>query len=235
MRAVIMAGGQGVRLRPLTNDRPKPMVHIIDKPVLQCIIELLREYEIREIAITLGYKKDIITDYFGDGSNFGVKLTYFIEETPLGTAGGVKAAEDFVTDDFLVLSGDSYTDIDLKEFVAFHKKSKAQITLASKYLDNTAGFGVLECDYKGQVTKFVEKPEGNSAGIVNMGLYAMQKQVLNLIPENTPFDFGRQLLPSLVGSLYTYQTDRYWSDIGTLPAYYLTNYHVATMGVSGQG
>ncbi|MDR1940138.1 MAG: nucleotidyltransferase family protein [Clostridiales bacterium] len=228
MKAIIMAGGLGTRLRPLTNELPKPMVPIIDKPIMLYIVDLLRSYGFTDIGVTLNYKPDSIISYFRDGSQFGVRLTYFIESSPLGTAGSVKNAADFLSEDFLVMSGDSFTNIDLDELRAFHFKKNALFTLACKYYENTSGFGVLQKERGGKITGFVEKPEGTAAGLVNTGIYMINKTVLRLIPDGY-YDFGKNLLPRLVGNgLYARETDGYWSDIGSLPSYYSANYFVAT-------
>ncbi|MDR2046974.1 MAG: nucleotidyltransferase family protein [Clostridiales bacterium] len=273
MKAIIMAGGLGSRLRPLTNEIPKPMVPIIDKPIMLYIIELLRAYDFNDIAVALNYKPDVIIDYFKDGSAFGVRLTYFIESSPLGTAGCVKNAADFLGDNFLAISGDSFTDIDLKAFSDFHFRKNASFSLACKRLENTLGFGVLETERDGRIVKFIEKPDGGASGLVNTGIYIINKSVMDLIPDGF-YDFGKDLLPKLAdggsrdfgklrrskfsggnfydlakngasksaggffnsvnasvikhdGRLYAYKTDCYWSDVGSLPAYYSTNYFVA--------
>jgi NDP-sugar pyrophosphorylase family protein len=227
MKAIIMAGGLGTRLRPLTNDIPKPMVPVIDKPLLRYIIELLRAYDFTDVAVALNYKPEIIVDYFKDGTAFGVNLKYFVESVPLGTAGCVKNAVDFLGDDFLVMSGDSFTDVDLSEFKDFHFRKNALFSLVCKQLGNTSGFGVLRLSRDGQISDFMEKPEGNASGLVNTGIYMMNKRVLELVPDGF-YDFGKNLLPRLVGNrLFAYKTQRYWSDIGSLPSYYATNRFVA--------
>ncbi|MDR3293523.1 MAG: nucleotidyltransferase family protein [Clostridiales bacterium] len=227
MKAIIMAGGFGTRLRPLTNEIPKPMIPIIDKPIMLYIVELLKNYGYTEIGATLSYKPEMIIDYFKDGSDFGVKMSYFVETTPLGTAGSIKNAADFLGDNFLVVSGDAFTDIDLNEFAAYHFSHNALFTLACKRLDDTAGFGVLT-EEGGAVTKFIEKPEVSRPGLVNTGIYMIDKRVLDLIPDGF-YDFGKALLPALVGNgLFAYKTDRDWSDIGSLTSYYSTNYFVAS-------
>ena len=228
MKAIIMAGGLGTRLRPLTNEIPKPMVPIIDRPVMSYIIELLKNHGFTDIAVTLNYKPKIITDYFEDGARLGVRLRYYIETTPLGTAGSVKNAADFLDDDFLIMSGDAFTDMDLSDFARYHFMKKAIFTLACKYCDDAKGFGVLESSPKGRVLRFVEKPEISVPGLINTGIYMVKRQVLDLIPDGF-CDFGRDILPSLAAAekLYAYKTDKYWSDIGSLPSYYSTNYFVA--------
>ena len=227
MKAIIMAGGKGTRLAPLTNDIPKPLVKIIDKPVIVHIIELLRRHGITEIGVTLGYKAEKIIEALGDGSNLGVNLTYFIEGTPLGTAGSVKNTEGFVSDDFLVISGDAYTDLDITRLISYHLEKKSPLTLVATPWENPVGLGVLETDFDGRITSFIEKPTGLTRALINCGIYMLNKSTLDLIPDG-PYDFGRELLPSMVKHIYAYVTYDYWSDIGTLPTYYMANYRVAT-------
>jgi len=229
MKAIIMAGGKGIRLRPLTNDIPKPMVKIIDKPVLQYMLELCRVHGITEIGLTLGYRSDSIIDYFGDGSHFGVKLTYFLENEPMGTAGSVKGALNFVSDDFIVLSGDAYTTIDLTKAIAFHKAKNSMFTLIATPHKNPVGLGVLETDHDGTLSAFIEKPAESRPSLINCGIYILNKSVLDMVPDG-PYDFGRQLIPRLIGKAYAFVTYDYWSDIGTLPSYYYTNYLISLGG-----
>jgi Nucleoside-diphosphate-sugar pyrophosphorylase involved in lipopolysaccharide biosynthesis/translation initiation factor 2B, gamma/epsilon subunits (eIF-2Bgamma/eIF-2Bepsilon) len=226
MKAIIMAGGKGSRLQPLTNDIPKPLVKIIDKPVMEHIINLLKRHGLTQIGVTLGFKADQIVDYFGDGSSLGVELTYFIEREPLGTAGSVKGAEKFLSDEFIVISGDCYTDADLSRAIAFHKIKNSKFTLIATPNSNPVGLGVLETDFDGKIIRFVEKPSVVKPALINCGIYIINKEVLSLIPDGF-YDFGRQLIPRLVGDIYAFVTYDYWSDIGTLPSYYYTNYLVA--------
>lgn len=226
MNAVIMSGGRGTRLYPLTKDMPKPMVRIIDKPVLEHIIMLLKRHGITEIAITLGYMAESIIAYFDDGSKWGVKLTYYVEDSPLGTAGSVKRTLNFVENDFLVISGDSYCDIDITKAIKFHKAKKSLFTLIAQPKENPVGLGVLEIDENNLVSEFIEKPDSAKTSLINTGIYLINKQVLSLIPEGF-YDFGRQLIPRLIGEVYAYVDYGYWSDIGTLQSYYATNLKVA--------
>jgi mannose-1-phosphate guanylyltransferase/phosphomannomutase len=226
MRAVIMAGGKGTRLRPLTNDIPKPMVKIIDKPVMEHIINLLRKHEITEIAVTLGHMSQCIIDYFGDGSKWDVKLTYFVEDTPLGTAGSVKGTQNFVSEDFLVISGDAFTDINLTDAIRYHFAKDSIFTLIAQPHPRPEGLGVLKTDFNNKIIEFVEKPKDLKPSLINTGIYIINKKILDLIPEGN-YDFGKQLLPSLSGRIYAYITYEYWSDIGTLSSYYYTNYILA--------
>lgn len=227
MQAIIMAGGAGSRLKPLTNSIPKPMVPIIDKPVLDLILNHLVKYDITDIAMTLGYKPEQIQERYKDGSNYGVNIEYFVEEEPLGTAGGVKNTASFIKGDFIVISGDAVTDIDIEEMYDFHKDKYAAITLACKRVDDVTGMGVVKVDERGKVVEFLEKPEHSEEKLVNTGIYIMDKTVLDLIPDGF-YDFGRNLLPSMKHGLYAYETENFWSDIGTLSSYYMTNHYVAT-------
>ena len=222
MKAIIMAGGVGSRLRPLTNNQPKPMVPIIDRPILYYIVNLLKANGITEIAMTLNYMPQKIINYFKDGSKFGVTIEYFIENEPLGTAGSIKNAEEFIDGTFVVISGDAFTNVSIKEAIDFHKRNNGIMTIVAKEVEDPNGFGVLKTDEKGRVTEFVEKPEMASGNLINTGIYVCDKKVLDYIPDGF-YDFGRELLPSLIGGLYAISTDKYWSDIGTLRSYYKTN------------
>jgi len=225
MKAVIMAGGFGTRLKPLTNELPKPMVLMINKPLLEYIVLQLKNNGFTDIAMTLGYKPEVIMDYFGNGKKFGVKIKYYIEETPLGTAGGIKAVSDFIDDDFLVISGDAFSDVDLKDFMERHKNNDAIGSLVLREMDDVTGFGVVKADAKGKIIEFLEKPEKPVEKLVNTGIYAFKKEVLDIIPDGF-YDFGRQLFPRLVGQIYGYTTKSYWNDVGTLKAYYTTNLYI---------
>ncbi|NLL55869.1 MAG: nucleotidyltransferase family protein [Clostridiales bacterium] len=226
MKAVIMSGGKGTRLYPLTKDMPKPMVKIIDKPILEHIILLLKKHNITEIAITLGYMAESIIAYFGDGSKWNVKISYYVEDSPLGTAGSVKRTVNFVGDDFLVISGDAYCNIDITRAIAFHRAKKSNFTLIAQPKENPVGLGVLEIDENNLVTAFVEKPDNAKTSLINTGIYIINKEILSLIPQGF-YDFGKQLIPRLIGEVYAYVDYGYWSDIGTLTSYYATNLKVA--------
>lgn len=226
MKAVIMAGGKGSRLMPLTKDIPKPMVKIIDKPVLEHTLLLLKMHGIREVAMTLGYKPQLIIDYFGAGDKWDMDITYFVEEEPLGTAGGVKRTHNFVGEDFLVMSGDAYTEIDLSKAISFHRAKESTFTLIAQPHQHPVGLGILEIDLDSRISAFIEKPEKVYPSLINTGIYVINKEVLSLIPHGF-YDFGRQLIPQLLGKVYAYVDYAYWSDIGTLSSYYRTNEKVA--------
>lgn len=226
MKAVILAGGKGTRLRPLTNDIPKPLVKIIDRPVILHILALLKEHGFTDVAVTVGYMADKIISEIGETPFPNLRVTYFKEDVPLGTAGSVKACADFLSDSFLIVSGDSYTNADLTEAVKFHEEKGSPFTVIGKELINPEGLGVIESDANGLITRFTEKPVTSGKKLVNTGMYVMNKKLLDLVPDGF-YDFGKDLLPKLAGSIYCYTTRAYWSDIGTLPSYYYTNYLVS--------
>ncbi len=227
MQAIILAGGKGTRLKPLTDDLPKPLVPIIDKPIIVHVIDVLKRSGITDIIITLGYMADKIISCLGDGSKYGVHLRYIIENTPLGTAGSVKQAVPLLDDDFVVISGDCYTDISIKDCIEYHKSRSSLFTLVSTWVDDPTGYGVLTKDGDGKVTAFVEKPPlKKGKALVNTGIYIVSRPIMALVPDGF-YDFGKDLIPKLIGNLYTYTTRAFWSDIGTLTSYYYTNYLLA--------
>lgn len=225
MQAIIMAGGVGSRLRPLTNTLPKPLVNIIDKPVMEYVIENLVAGGVKDIAVTVGYKAEMIMDYFGDGSKWGAKLCYFLEDVPLGTAGGVKNAKDFIIDDFIVMSADGLCNIDIKEFSNFHHSHTSKVSMAVRYMQDARGFGLVKADEEGIVTSFAEKPKFAISGLINMGIYAFNKEIMDIIP-NGKSDFSYDIFPKLLGDIRVFNPNCFWSDIGTLSEYYLTNHYV---------
>lgn len=227
MKAIIMAGGYGTRLRPLTNELPKPMVPIINKPIIAFIVNLLKKHGITDIAITLGYKPECIMNYFGDGSDYGVDISYYVEDVPLGTAGSVKNTGDFITDEVVIISGDAFTDIDLTKLIDYHHIKGGLLTMAVKYIDEVSSFGVVRAAEDGEIISFIEKPKESPDHNVNTGIYVMSREALDYIPRGYKYDFAKDLFPTLMGRLYAAEMDGYWSDIGTLSSYYLTNNEVA--------
>ena len=192
MKAIIMAGGEGTRLRPLTCDCPKPMIQLMNRPVMQYALALLKSHGVTRVAATLGYQPDAVADYFGCGDDFGVDLSYFIEPSPLGTAGGVKQAAGFLDERFIVLSGDGVTDLDIAAAEAFHRERGALATLVLKHADNPLDYGVVLTDPDGRVRSFHEKPGWSDvvSDTVNTGVYILEPQALDYIPEGRAFDFG---------------------------------------------
>ena len=224
MKAIIMAGGEGSRLRPLTCGRPKPMVPLMDRPVLSYSLELLRRHGIREAAATLMYLPECVTSWLGDGARFDMNVRYYIEETPLGTAGSVRQARDFLDETFVVLSGDGVTDCDLTAAYQWHKRQGALATIVIKHVENPLEYGVVIADSDGRVKRFVEKPGWGEvfSDTVNTGVYIIEPQVLDMIPENVPCVFSRDLFPKLLArgdGLYAWTMSGYWCDIGDAAAY----------------
>jgi mannose-1-phosphate guanylyltransferase/phosphomannomutase len=224
MKGVIMAGGKGTRLRPLTCNVPKPMVPLVQKPVMQYSIELLKKYGITDIAVTVQYLPDVIRDYFGDGSKFGVNLTYFEETTPLGTAGSVKQAEDFLDEPFIVVSGDALTDFDLSAGVDFHNEKESLVTIFMKQVECPLEFGVIMTNEQDKIVRFLEKPSWSEvfSDTVNTGIYIMDPSIFSYIEKDQVVDFSKDVFPKLLAeqsAMYGYAADGYWSDIGNLKQY----------------
>lgn len=228
MRAVVMAGGSGSRLRPLTIERPKPMVPIVNKPAMSHILDLLKRHNITEVIITVQYLADMIQDFFGDGSSLGMQIHYSVEETPLGTAGSVKNAQDFLDDTFLVISGDALTNFNLGKLVEYHISKGTLATLALYNLPNPMDYGVITLANDGQIVRFQEKPSRGSvmSDYINTGIYVLQPEVLDFFEPNTPFDFANDLFPMLHEQgypLYGYVSEGYWCDVGNIPEYIRAN------------
>ncbi len=231
MKAVIMAGGKGTRLRPLTSKQPKPMVPIVNTPCMEHIVNLLKDHGFENILATLEFMPEVIQEYFGDGSGWGVRMEYSVEEEPLGTAGSVKFAEDWLTERFVVVSGDALTDVDIGELVAFHREKGALATIALRRVYDTSEFGVVEVDGEGNILGFQEKPDPEDAisTLANTGIYVLEPRALDYIPDGTFYDFARDVFPKFLqgGERFVgYQGDFYWSDIGTLEAYRQAQYDV---------
>ncbi|ARV62055.1 mannose-1-phosphate guanylyltransferase [Nostocales cyanobacterium HT-58-2] len=225
MRAVLMAGGSGTRLRPLTCDLPKPMVPILNRPIAEHIINLLKRHQITEVVATLHYLPDVLRDYFQDGSDFGVQMTYAVEEDqPLGTAGCVKNIAELLDDTFLVISGDSITDFDLTAAIEFHKQKKSKATLILTRVPNPIEFGVVITDEECRIRRFLEKPSTSEifSDTVNTGTYILEPEVLEYLPDNQESDFSKELFPLLLSKnepMYGYIAQGYWCDVGHLDAY----------------
>jgi mannose-1-phosphate guanylyltransferase / phosphomannomutase len=225
MRAVLMAGGSGTRLRPLTCDLPKPMVPILNRPIAEHIVNLLKRNGIDEIIATLHYLPDVMRNYFQDGRDFGVQMTYAVEEDqPLGTAGCVKNIAELLTDTFLVISGDSVTDFDLQAALAFHKQKGSKATLVLTRVPNPIEFGVVITDGENRIQRFLEKPSTSEifSDTVNTGTYILEPEVLDYLPANQESDFSKDLFPLLLDKgepMYGYVAEGYWCDVGHLEAY----------------
>ncbi len=218
MKALILVGGEGTRLRPLTNTMPKPMVPIDGKPFLQYLIEWLKKEEITEIILLIGYKGDQIKAYFGDGSKFGVKIEYILEETLLGTGGAIKNAEHLIKGTCIALNGDSFFPINLKKLIMFHQEKKAEATLALARVKDTKRYGLVVTDKDHHVKQFLEK--GNpieGVDTINAGIYVLEESVIKSIPQGK-VSIEKEVFPK-IKALYGLPLDAYFIDIGTHETY----------------
>jgi mannose-1-phosphate guanylyltransferase / phosphomannomutase len=225
MKAVIMAGGFGTRLRPLTMNIPKPMVPIVNIPIMHRIITLLKKNGITDIVALVYYQPDVIMNYFKDGKDFGVNITYVRAEADFGTAGSVKNAENFIDEDeFLVISGDVLTDIDLSKAIEYHHDKKSKATIVITRVKNPLPYGIVIVRDSGEIIRFLEKPSWGEvfSDTINTGIYVLDPSVLEFIPYKQEFDFSKNLFPLLLEKkfpFYGYIAESYWRDIGTLNDY----------------
>ena len=228
MKAVVMAGGEGSRLRPLTIGRPKPMVPIVDAPVMEHIFNLLRRHGITEVVVTLQYLSRVIQEYFDDGSDFGMRIHYTVEETPLGTAGSVKNAESLLDEPFLVISGDALTDFDLEEVIRFHREKAAMATLTLYRVPSPLEYGVVIVDREGRVVRFLEKPSWGEvfSDTVNTGIYVLNPEIFRYVPTGVPVDWSNDVFPQLLRNgdpMFGFVAGGYWCDVGNIPEYVRAN------------
>jgi len=229
MKAVVMAGGEGTRLRPLTSNQPKPMVSIVGKPCMEHILELLREHGMTDVIVTVAFLPQAIRSYFGEGDTLGMSIGYSVEESPLGTAGSVRLAAKQLDETFLVISGDALCDVDLSELVAFHKERGAAVTIGLKSVENPLEFGIVVTDEEGRIERFLEKPSWGQvfSDTINTGIYVLEPEVLKHVPSDRPYDFSKELFPYLLEMgrpLYGYVMDGYWQDIGNLDQFRQANF-----------
>ncbi len=224
MKAVVMAGGEGSRLRPLTIGRPKPMVPMVSKPVMAHILDLLKRHGIHDVVVTLHFMPEVIQSYFGDGSSLGMAIHYAIEETPLGTAGSVKNAQEYLDEPFLIISGDAVTDINLQQVIAFHQEKGAEATITLYRVPNPLEYGVIITNPDGQIVQFLEKPSWGEviSDTVNTGIYVIDPSVLDLIRPGVPTDWSKDVFPQLLKAgrpLYGYVAGGHWTDVGDIGEY----------------
>ncbi len=225
MKAILLAGGQGSRLRPLTLHTPKPIVPIFDRPFLRYQIDLIKQVpEIDEIVLSLNYQPRRIEEVFGDGSDLGVRIRYVVEPQPLGTGGAIKFAAGDTTDPVVVFNGDVLTSIDLPAVIALHRERDARATIVLTPVDNPSAYGLVETDDRQNVKAFLEKPSADQITVdtINAGIYVIEGATLDRIPAGTPYSIERGYFPSLVAGgetfvAYTYRG--YWIDIGTREKY----------------
>ena len=225
MKALILVGGKGTRLYPLTKTLPKPMAPVVNRPHLERVIEWLRGHGVTDVILTLHYKPEHFREYFGDGSKFGVNVHYVEEPEPLGTGGAIRNAEEFLDDTFLVFNGDILTDLNLTEVVRFHKEKGASVTIALQPVDDPTRYGVVELDSDSRILRFVEKPAPHEApsNLINAGTYVMEPHVLRYIPKGIKYSVERGLFPTLIEQgepVYGFaEAAEYWIDIGNLKRY----------------
>ncbi|HUR48695.1 MAG TPA: sugar phosphate nucleotidyltransferase [Acidimicrobiales bacterium] len=224
MKAVIMAGGEGTRLRPLTSNAPKPMIPVTNRPMMEHVVGLLRQHGFDEIVVTVAFMANAIRTYFGDGAEFGVRMVYATEETPLGTAGSVRNAMDVLDERFLVISGDVLTDIDLTSVVKVHEERGALASIALKAMENPLEFGIVITREDGSIERFLEKPTWGQvfSDTINTGIYVLEPEIFDFIPAGRPVDFSEEVFPALLAEgkpLFGHTVDGYWEDVGALDAY----------------
>ena len=222
MQALILAGGEGTRLRPLTTTVPKPVVPLVDRPFIRFMLDWLRSHGVDDVVMSCGHLASGVRNVLGDGSAFGIKLRYMEEPRPLGTGGALKFAEPLLEDRFLMLNGDVLTDMDLSAQIAQHEQTGARATLALTPVDDPSAYGLVRTRAGGEVTEFVEKPAPDQIDTRNIsaGAYVLERSVLGLLDADEPASIERDVFPRLVGEgLYGYVSDGYWLDIGTPERY----------------
>jgi len=228
MKAMILAAGVGSRLDPLTRNIPKPMVPIVNRPVIEHIVDLLRRHQMNDIMINLHYLGDTIANYLGDGSKFGVRIEYSREEELWGDAGSVKRCESFFADGtsepFLVVGGDDISDKDLSKLVKSHKDNKALATIGLSLVDDPSEYGIVLVNERGRITRFLEKPKGEFifSNTANTGVYIFDQSIFDYIPKGTFYGFGHNLFPHLLDQkkpIFGHLTSSYWRDVGNLKVY----------------
>jgi mannose-1-phosphate guanylyltransferase len=225
MKAILLAGGKGTRLRPLTIHTPKPIVPIFNRPFLHYQIDLLKQVpEIDEVILSLNYQPRRIEELFGDGSNLGIKIRYVVEPAPLGTAGAIKYAGDKLTESVVVLNGDVLTDVDLAAVIRLHRERRARATIVLTPVENPSAYGLVETDEAGNIRRFLEKPkpEEITTNKINAGIYVLEPDTFDRIPRDVSFSIERSYFPSLIErgeTFVAYIYDGYWIDIGTPEKY----------------
>jgi mannose-1-phosphate guanylyltransferase / phosphomannomutase len=225
VKAVVMAGGEGTRLRPMTANQPKPLLPVVNRPIMEHVLRLLKRHGFAETVVTVQFLAALVRNYFGDGDEIGMALSYATEEMPLGTAGSVKNAQEALRDErFLVISGDALTDIDLTEMVRYHQDNGALVTIGLKRVPNPLEFGIIIADDDGRIQRFLEKPTWGQvfSDTVNTGIYVMEPEVLDHVAAGESVDWSGDVFPKLLAEgapLYGYVAEGYWEDVGTHESY----------------
>jgi mannose-1-phosphate guanylyltransferase len=234
IKAVILVGGLGTRLHPLTDHIPKSVVPVLNRPFMEHTFAYLKSHGIEDIILTVNYLPEKIREYFGDGSRFGVRLVYCYEAEPMGTAGAVKNACEYLDTTFLVMNGDVFTDLDLTDLIACHRRNGSKTTISLQWVKNPSAFGVVETDARKRVLDFIEKPPPGeeTTNWINAGIYVIEPEILDYIPEKTHHMFERGLFPRIVREgepVFGYEFHGYWMDTGTL-LYYRSLNHDLLLG-----
>ena len=224
MKAVVMAGGEGSRLRPLTLGRPKPMVPLVNRPMLEHILLLLKRHGVTDVIFTVQYMASFIQNQIGNGSDLGMNVTYSVEEHPLGTAGSVRQAAESLDDTFLVISGDALTDFNLDAIVAYHKERQAMATLTLYRVPNPLEYGVVVTAEDGGIRQFQEKPSWSEvvSDTINTGIYVLEPSIFEYYERDQVFDFSKDLFPVLLKAekpSFGYVAEGYWTDVGSIEEY----------------
>jgi mannose-1-phosphate guanylyltransferase len=222
VQAVILVGGEGTRLRPLTSTVPKPVVPLVDRPLIAHMLEWLRRHDVDDVVLSCGFLATSVHNVLGDGSRWGIRLRYVEEPEPRGTAGALKYAEDLLAERFLMLNGDVLTDLDLTAQVARHEATGATATLGLVPVPDPSAYGLVHLDDEGRVTEFVEKPPADQVdtNLISAGAYVLERSVLDLVPPDRAVSIEREVWPRLVGhGLYAVAHEAYWADVGTPERY----------------
>jgi D-glycero-alpha-D-manno-heptose 1-phosphate guanylyltransferase len=229
MKAIILAGGLGTRLRHVVSDLPKPMVPVAGKPFLEYVVRLLAKQRIDEIILSVGYKREVIKSYFGNGARLGVNISYCEEETPLGTGGAVRKAMSVVDSNyFLIINGDTFNRVDFRLMESFHVSTGSLLTVALIRKKNTDRYGLARINDRNEIVEFIEKGH-RASGYINCGIYIVNKQVMDYLPMGS-FSFEQELFPELVGKgLYGYHARHFFIDIGIASSYRFINRHPALL------
>ncbi|MFA7083214.1 MAG: sugar phosphate nucleotidyltransferase [Arcobacteraceae bacterium] len=225
MKAIVLAGGFGTRIQPLTNSIPKPMLPILNRPMMEHIILKLRdELQVKQIAVMLFFKPEVIKNYFKDGKDWGVEITYYQPDDDYGTAGAISFARDFLDETFIIVSGDLVTNFDFKKIKAFHESKKSKLTITLTSVENPLQFGVVIANKDGEIEKFLEKPSWGEvfSDTINTGIYVLEPEIMNYIPHGQNFDFAKDLFPKLMQekiTLWGCSLKGYWRDVGNPESY----------------
>lgn len=242
MHALILAGGKGTRLRPLTVYTPKPIVPVLNRPFLLYQLEILSRAGIKDIVLSLSYQPDKIEDLLGDGSDHGVDLRFVTEPSPMGTGGAYRYAASSINDTTVVFNGDILTDVDVSSIVKFHKESRSKATIALVPVPDPSAYGLVETGANGEVLRFLEKPKPEelaklSVNTINAGIYVLEPEILDLIPEGENYSFEYNVFPAILekklGFSAYIMSDAYWRDIGTPASYLAAHYDFLDGRISG--